>query len=181
MSSISRRTFLGAAAATTVAGEALASNRLPNRTLGRTGAKPTFLALGCGSRLTMYETQERGVETVNMAIDAGIGYLDTAQAYGNGKSETWVGEVMKTRRKEVFLATKTQARTYDDVMSRMEESLKRLNTDQVDVLHLHSLLGPEDVELLEKDRAIFSSRMRYIASIARSFSSSSTSSGPSRL
>ncbi len=154
MSSITRRTFLGAAAATTLAGNAAAANRLPTRTLGRTGAKPTFLALGCGSRLTMYGSQDKGVETVNMAIDAGIGYIDTAQAYGNGKSETWVGEVMKTRRKEVFLATKTQARTYDDVMTRIEESLKRLNTDQVDLLHIHSLLGPEDVEQLEKGRAM---------------------------
>ncbi len=154
MSSITRRTFLGAAAATTVAGQASAANRLPTRTLGRTGATPTYLALGCGSRLLMYETQEKGAETVNMAIDSGIGYIDTAQAYGNGKSETWVGTVMKTRRKEVFLATKTPARTYDDVLKRIEESLKRLNTDHVDLLHIHSLQGMDDVEQLEKGRAM---------------------------
>jgi predicted aldo/keto reductase-like oxidoreductase len=104
--------------------------------------------------LLSYADQDKAVETVNMAIDSGITYLDTAQSYGNGRSETWVGEVMKTRRKEVWLATKTPARTYDDVLKRIEESLKRLNTEHVDLLHIHNLGNEDDLATLEKERVM---------------------------
>lgn len=151
MSSITRRTFLGTAAAATTAVVAPAKGTLPKRTLGRTGAQPSIIALGCGSRLKSYGSPEAGADVLNMAIDAGVTYIDTAQSYG---TEPWVGPVMTTRRKEVFLATKTQARTYDEVMERMEQSLKNLQTDHVDLLHIHSLQGPEDVEKLDKDGAM---------------------------
>ena len=146
MSSITRRHFIGtAAAATTALG---ADSKLPSRTLGRTGEKPSLIALGCGSRLGSYGSPEAGAETINLAIDSGITYIDTAQTYG---TEPWVGIVMPTRRKEVFLATKTAGRTYDEIMTRMDESLEKLNTDHVDLLHIHSLLGMEDVEKLESE------------------------------
>lgn len=152
ISPITRRQFIGAAA---VAASAVAGDKtLPARTLGRTGAKPSILALGCGSRLLSYEEADAAGEVVNMALDSGVTYLDTAQNYGNGRSETWVGEVMKTRRSEVFLATKTGARTYDDVMTRIEESLKRLQTDHVDLLHIHSLQGEDDLATLESERVM---------------------------
>jgi len=153
--SISRRHFLGGAvAAASALPASAAAGPLAKRALGKTGDEVTMLALGCGSRLLSYKTQEAAVETVEKALASGIRYLDTAQAYGAGRSETWVGEVMKTRRDDVFLATKTQARNYDDVMSRMEESLKRLNTDRVDLLHIHSLQGMDDVEGLAANKAI---------------------------
>ena len=149
--SISRRTFLGGAVATA---SLSAGGKLPWRTLGRTGEQPSILAFGCGSRLGMYKTQDRAVEVLNLALDSGITYLDTAQVYGRGNSETWVGEVMKTRRKGVFLATKTVARTADDVLRRIDTSLTKLHTDQVDLLHLHSLGGPEDLEEVEKNKVM---------------------------
>ena len=149
--SISRRTFLGGAVATA---SLSANGKLPSRTLGRTGEQPSILGFGCGSRLGKYKTQDRAVEVLNMALDAGINYLDTAQVYGRGNSETWVGEVMKTRREGVFLATKTVARTADDVLRRMDTSLAKLHTDQVDLLHLHSLGGPEDLEKVEKNKVM---------------------------
>lgn len=123
--------------------------KLPTRTLGRTGEKPSILALGCGSRLLAYGDQEKGVEAVNLAIDSGITYLDTAQAYGDGVSETWVGEVMKTRRKEVFLTTKVRVRDYDEAARRVEGSFKRLNTDQIDLIHIHNLWGDDDLAAAE--------------------------------
>lgn len=154
-SSISRRHFIGGAVAAASALPATgAEGALAKRALGKTGAEVTMLALGCGSRLLSYETQDAAVETIEKALAGGIRYLDTAQAYGAGRSETWVGEVMKTRRNDVFLATKTQARTYDEVMKRIEESLERLNTDHVDLLHFHSLQGMGDVEGIEKNKAI---------------------------
>ena len=152
--SISRRSFLGGAVASTLGAAAAKAAALPTRALGRTGATPSLIALGCGSRLLSYDDQEKAVETVNLAIDSGITYIDTAQNYGNGRSETWVGEVMKARRNEVWLATKTGARTYDDVLSRLEQSLKRLNTDHVDLLHVHSLGNDDDLATIEKERVM---------------------------
>jgi len=108
--SISRRSFIGGVVASSVGAAAAKTGSLPTRVLGRTGATPSVMALGCGSRLLSYKDQDKAVETLNMALDSGVTYLDTSQNYGNGRSETWVGEVMQTRRKEVWLATKTGAR-----------------------------------------------------------------------
>lgn len=148
-SDITRRTFIGSATAATAVGAKAATAKLPARTLGRTGERPSILALGCGSRLLAYRDQEKGVEAVNLAIDSGITYLDTAQAYGDGVSETWVGEVMKTRRKEVFLTTKVRVRDYDEAARRVEGSFKRLNTDQIDLIHIHNLWGDDDLAAAE--------------------------------
>ena len=97
---ISRREFLenvgmGAAAGTSllllkdIAG-AEQANVLPTRTLGRTGAKVSILAFGCGSRFLMYKEEDSATAILNRAIDLGITYLDTAYAYGDGESETRV-------------------------------------------------------------------------------------------
>ena len=152
--SISRRRFLGAAVASTVTAHGAnprMESGLPTRVLGGTGERVSMLALGCGSRLLMYKEEDKAVELLDLAIKAGITYLDTAQGYGNGKSESWVGQAIKGRRKGLFLATKTQARTADDVLRRADESLKRMGVDQMDLLHIHSLRGPEDLAVIEKE------------------------------
>src|SRR6516164_11398295 len=59
---------------------------LPTRVLGRTGARVSILAFGCGSRFLMYEDEEKALSALNHAVDLGITYLDTAYAYGDGKS-----------------------------------------------------------------------------------------------
>jgi len=137
--------------------EVEAKTRLPQRVLGRTGVKVPIIAFGCGSRFLMYENEDEAVRTLNHVIDSGVTYLDTAMDYGKGLSETRVGMVMKTRRKEVWLATKVtpSARTRDEALGEVEKSLKRLQTDHVDLLHLHSLTTDEDLQKIEaKDGAI---------------------------
>jgi hypothetical protein len=155
------RTTLTVASATVLpaalesAGEA--KTILPQRTLGRTGAKVPILAFGCGSRFLMYQNEDEALRVLNHVIDGGLTYLDTAMDYGKGLSETRVGMVMKTRRKDVWLATKVvpEARTRDAALREVEKSLKRLQTDHVDLLHLHSLSTPEDLAQIEaKDGAI---------------------------
>jgi aryl-alcohol dehydrogenase-like predicted oxidoreductase len=129
---------------------------MPRRTLGRTGVSVPILALGCGSRFLMYKPEEASA-VLEKAIGLGVNYLDTAIDYGNGESETRVGRVMATRRKDVFLATKvpTRARTRDGALREVEASLKRLQTDHVDLLHLHSLAKEDDLAKIEaKDGAI---------------------------
>ena len=163
---ISRREFfenvgLSAAATTSllllkdVAGAEPAKATLPSRTLGRTGAKVSILAFGCGSRFLMYKDEDSATAILNRAIDLGITYLDTAYAYGDGQSETRVGKVMATRRKDVWLATKIPDRTRDEFLRRLEASLKRLQTDHVDLVHIHSLGQADDLEKIEaKDGAL---------------------------
>jgi len=122
---------------------------LPHRDLGGNGVKVPILAFGCGSRFLMYEDEDKALEALNHAIDLGITYLDTAYSYGDGKSETRVGKVMATRRKEVFLATKIPDRTRDAFLTRLEASLKRLQTDHVDLVHIHSLGKADDLAKIE--------------------------------
>jgi uncharacterized protein len=122
---------------------------LPSRMLGRTGTKVSILAFGCGSRFLMYEDEDKALSALNHAIDLGITYLDTAYAYGDGKSETRVGKVMASRRKDVWLATKIPDRTRDEFMRRLEGSLKRLQVDHVDLLHIHGLGKADDLAKIE--------------------------------
>ena len=155
---LSRRHFLGGSIASAAActtgpqgqGDGPSPGApIPLRQLGRTGAEPSILAMGCGSRLGMYEEEARAVEALHLALDLGITYLDTAQSYGGGNSETWVGKVMAARRDEVFLASKIRVRGYDEALRETEAGLKRLQTDQIDLLHIHSLGDDEDLAQIE--------------------------------
>ena len=157
---ISRRQFLesiglGAAAGTTLllltdgAVATPTADAIPKRTLGRTGAKVSILAFGCGSRFLMYKDEDSASAILNRAIDLGITYLDTAYAYGDGQSETRVGKLMASRRKQVWLATKIPDRTRDEFLRRLEASLKRLQTDHVDLVHIHSLGQADDLAKIE--------------------------------
>jgi uncharacterized protein len=105
--------------------------------------------MGCGSRLLSYEKEEEALAALNLALDLGLNYLDSAYGYGNGKSETWVGKVMKDRRKGVFLVTKIGARKGDEAQKILEGSMKRLQTDQVDLIHVHSLTDADDLAQIE--------------------------------
>jgi uncharacterized protein len=159
MDDLSRRKFLERVGLTTAGlglsglakmeGAPAAGAALPSRTLGRTKANVSILAFGCGSRFLMYEEEDKATAALNRAIDLGITYVDTAYSYGDGKSETRVGKVMATRRKEVWLATKIPDRTRDAFMRRLESSLKRLQTDHVDLVHIHSLGKAADLEQIE--------------------------------
>jgi aryl-alcohol dehydrogenase-like predicted oxidoreductase len=122
---------------------------MPKRVLGRTGAQVSILAFGCGSRFLAYGDEEKAQAALNKALDLGITYVDTAFGYGDGKSETWVGGVMKTRRKEVWLATKCNVRKGDEAKRMIEGSLKRLQTSKVDLIHIHSLAGEDDLKEIE--------------------------------
>jgi predicted aldo/keto reductase-like oxidoreductase len=155
--SISRRGFIGTSAAlgglasaASVSAETTKKPVLPTRILGRTGAKVSILGFGCGSRFLAYHEDDKAIEALNHALDLGVTYVDTAYAYGNGRSETRVGKVMSTRRKEVFLATKMQERDGEKVKAIIEGSLKRLQTDQLDLIHIHELKGEDDLARIEE-------------------------------
>jgi aryl-alcohol dehydrogenase-like predicted oxidoreductase len=156
---LSRRQFLEksslvAAAAWIRAERVQASQAMPTRVLGKTGAQVSMVAFGCGSRLLSYGNTDAAVAALNLALDSGISYLDTAYGYGEGRSETWVGEVAKTRRKEFFLATKIEPRDGDMAMRILEGSLKRLQTNQIDLIHVHALHGMDDLANVEAKNGV---------------------------
>ncbi|MBI3484380.1 MAG: aldo/keto reductase [Acidobacteria bacterium] len=94
---------------------------------------------------------------VERALDLGINYIDTAAAYGGTErwSQRYIGQVMKRRRSETFLASKTNDRTRDGSLKLLEESLKLLNTDHLDLWQLHNISRMEQIEqIFGKDGAI---------------------------
>lgn len=148
---MNRRQFLTAVSAGIVAGPALASPPtppFPTRPLGKTGITVPILGFGSGSRFLMYRDEDEALAAVNRAIDLGITYLDTAHSYGNGRSEQRIGRVMASRRKEVVLATKIAARSADEARRQIELSLRRLQTDRVEVLHVHALKDLADLQAM---------------------------------
>jgi predicted aldo/keto reductase-like oxidoreductase len=171
MKNISRRTFLGnglAAAATVTAGKSFATEKtdrpvpfkknnddpfnpvtygaMPTRALGKTGYKVGVLSLGGQATLEIKGREEESEKIINRAIDLGINYIDTAAAYGQGVSQMNIGRVMKNRRKEVWLSTKTHDRTYDGSMKLLEESLRNLQTDHLDTWQLHNVQTQDQVD-----------------------------------
>ncbi len=110
---------------------------IPTRPLGKTGHNATIFALGGQGTLQMDDEWDTAVKIINKALDLGVNYLDSAALYG--PSQDYLGEVMKTRRKEVFLATKTHDRTRDGSLRLLDNSLKRLQTDHLDLWQLHNI------------------------------------------
>jgi uncharacterized protein len=171
MTDITRRDFVkvgaaGAAALAIGVGNSEAAAPMPERPLGKTGYKVRVFSLGGQAALETAGMHDESVAIINRAIDLGVNYIDTAAAYGrdrniqprwesNGISQTNVGEVMKTRRKEVFLASKTDDRTRDGSLKLLEQSLKLLNTDHLDLWQLHNIMRDDDLErIFAKDGAI---------------------------
>ena len=122
---------------------------LPTAILGKTGIRIPRIAVGLGSRFCNLEKDEDAFKVLNHALDNGLYYWDTACDYENKKlgftSEGRIGEVLKTRRKEVFICTKVDSRDPDEAKRQIERSLKRLQTDHLDILKIHDVKSVEDV------------------------------------
>ncbi len=119
---------------------------MPERPLGRTGHHTRLFSLGGQATLERPGTRDQSVAIINRAIDLGVNYIDTAAAYGQGISQTYIGEVMATRRREVFLATKTHNRTRDGSLQLLEQSLGLLKTDRLDLWQLHNISRVEQLD-----------------------------------
>lgn len=140
---------VAAAALPALSAGAAPTRPLPKRMLGRTGVEISILCFGGGTRFFSFYTPEAAVAALNQALAAGITYFDTASSYGDGKSETLFAPFVKARRQEIFLVTKLKERTADGAMRQFEESLKRLQTDHVDLLHIHRIDSDEDLAKIE--------------------------------
>ena len=111
---------------------------IPQRPLGETGALVSALGLG-GYHLAMAGSEREGIRIVHAAIDAGVTFMDNAWEYHDGKSEQIMGKGLADRRDRVFLMTKvcTHGRDKHEAMRQLEQSLRRLKTDYLDLWQIH--------------------------------------------
>jgi len=141
------------------------------RLLGRTGEKIAAIGLGTwligGGSSPDYSRDREAIEAIRYAIELGMTHIDTAEMYGGGHAEELVGEAIKAfKRDEVFIASKvwhTNLR-YDDVLKACERSLKRLQTNHIDLYYIH---WPSDVIPLSEtmralERLYKDGKIRYI-------------------
>lgn len=127
---------------------------LPRRVLGKTGVRVPILGFGtasCGIRRNL----RNGADLYNRAIDAGVNYMDTAPLNtGYGIAQKQLGVVLKDRRREVFLVTKTHESDGDAALRLLERNLKELQTDHADLVYAHSL-GSLDMETALGKNGVF--------------------------
>src|ERR687883_38702 len=124
------------------------TGEIPRRPLGRTGVEVSALALG-GSHLGDAKTKREAMRIAHEAIAAGLTFMDNAWEYHDGRSEEWMGEALKGRRHEVFLMTKvcTHGRDRKTAMRQLEDSLRRLKTDYLDLWQVHEVVYDNDPDL----------------------------------
>lgn len=146
-----RREFLKSAAiaalSTSFAAHAEATSGMPYRTLGRTGAKVSLVGLGGHHIGRSAVSPEESTRIVRTALDSGINFLDNCWDYNDGVSEERMGVALQSGyRKKAFLMTKLDGRTAKLAQDQLEQSLKRLQTDHIDLIQIHEVIRMNDPE-----------------------------------
>jgi len=152
-----RREFLAAGVAATVLPAALGSqldlsdtgpDKIPKKPFGKTGVRVSAIGLG-GYHIGQAPSDTEAARLVHAAIDAGVTFFDNAWEYHDGRSEEWLGKALVGRRDKVFLMTKvcTHGRDKQVAMKQLEESLKRLRTDHLDLWQVHEVVYDNDPDL----------------------------------
>ena len=163
---ISRRKFLGSIIAGTTAAITLPNlaaeskeetskltvHTLPKRVLGRTKEKVTILGLGTAPVGEGPIDVQQGIRIFAEAIDRGVTYIDTARIYGN--AEEILGHLVPKRRDRLFVVTKVSAHTAEKAEQHLSTSLRKLQTDHVDLVHIHSIGSKNIDRVLAKDGAL---------------------------
>ena len=127
------------------AGSLLGHGEIPKRPLGRTGVEVSVLCFG-GSHWGRMSSETEALRVLHHAIDAGVTFLDNAWEYNSGRSEDWMGKAIQDRRQQVFLMTKvcTHGRGKRVAMQQLEESLRRLRTDYLDLWQIHEVIHHDE-------------------------------------
>ena len=159
---VSRRTFVKGAAVLTASalvnpGLGLAGqspqtgspDQIPQRQLGKTGVQVSALGVG-GYHLGSTKDQQEANELVARALDSGINFFDNCWDYHDGLSEERLGAALKGKRDQAFVMTKvcTHGRGKDVAMQQLEESLRRLQTDHLDLWQIHEVIYYNDPDLI---------------------------------
>ncbi len=152
-SGVTRREFLELGVAATLAAGAeeltwAAENRsdIPQRALGRTGEKISMVGLG-GYHIGSQKDEQESIRIIRTALDNGINFLDNCWDYNGGNSEVRMGKALRDGyRQRAFVMTKIDGRTKKAAAQQLEESLRRLQTDHIDLLQFHEIIRMEDPE-----------------------------------
>jgi len=152
---LTRREFLGTAMGTTVVSSLLPRvwaaeirNGIPYRTLGNTGENVSCVGLG-GYHLGMQSDEKESIRIIRTGLDEGINFLDNCWDYNGGESEVRMGKALRDGyRKKSFLMTKIDARTRKGAARQIDESLRRLQTETIDLLQFHEVIRDTDPELI---------------------------------
>jgi predicted aldo/keto reductase-like oxidoreductase len=122
------------------------SAQMPKRRLGKTGVDISIVGLG-GSHIGVQKEEAESIRIVRSAIDRGITFMDNAWDYNGGQSEERMGKALRDGyRDKVFLMTKLDGRTSASATGQLEQSLRRLRTDVIDLVQIHEVIRPEDPE-----------------------------------
>jgi aryl-alcohol dehydrogenase-like predicted oxidoreductase len=123
------------------------SKGLPTTMLGKTGIEIPIMIMGLGSRF-MAVDEDKGLNILETAFNSGLYYWDTADFYKNDQqySEERIGKILPSIRNKIFLSTKVSERNADDAKRTVETSLKRLNTDYIDLYQIHSIVNEDEVK-----------------------------------
>ena len=148
---VSRREFLGMTAASLliagrVSGAAKVDikNGIPYRTLGRASEKVSLIGLG-GYHLGKQSDTDESIRIIRTGIDEGINFLDNCWDYNDGESELRMGRALRDGyRQKVFLMTKIDGRNKAAAATQINESLRRLQTDRIDLLQFHEVIRDSD-------------------------------------
>jgi aryl-alcohol dehydrogenase-like predicted oxidoreductase len=120
------------------------SGEMLYRTLGRTGERVSLIGLG-GHHIGRPPDEQEGIQLIRTAIDRGINFMDNCWDYHDGGSEIRMGKALQNGyREKVFLMTKIDGRTKELAAQQIDESLRRLQTDHIDLLQHHEVLRMED-------------------------------------
>lgn len=120
------------------------SNEMTYRTLGRTGERVSAIGLG-GHHIGRLREEQDSIKLIRSAIDRGINFMDNSWDYHNGRSHRWMGAALKDGyRDKVFLMTKIDGRTKGAAMMQIDDSLKALQTDRIDLMQHHEIIRMED-------------------------------------
>jgi uncharacterized protein len=124
------------------------SDAIPQRPLGRTGVRVSALGLG-GYHLGAVKSEREAVRIVQEAVDNGLTFLDNAWEYHDGRGEELMGKAVRDRREQVFLMSKvcTHGRDRRTAMRQLEQSLRRLKTDHLDLWQIHEVVYENDPDL----------------------------------
>jgi len=126
---------------------------MPKRPFGKTGFDVGIFSLGGQGSLETQGGEKNCRDIIRRAFDLGINYFDTAPAYG--PSQKFYGEVIPDFRDEIFLATKTNERTRDKSLEQLEDSLKTLKTDYIDLWQIHNIGNIDEVnQVTAKDGSL---------------------------
>jgi aryl-alcohol dehydrogenase-like predicted oxidoreductase len=125
------------------------SSEIPRRPLGKTGLQTSIIGVG-GYHLGSAANEQTAGRIVDQAVDAGINFFDNCWEYHDGKSEEWMGNALAGKRDRVILMTKvcTHGRGKQKALEMLEQSLRRLRTDHVDVWQIHEVVYYNDPDLI---------------------------------